>query len=94
MLPGSGDLELLVTEVGDELEGAAEGGDEPAQHVLGGDVTALDLGDSRDGHPHPDGDLLLGQPAFSAQADKLTTEKSALYNRSPVIGHTKQLSLL
>jgi hypothetical protein len=28
---------LLVAEVGDELEGAAEGGDEPVEDVLGGD---------------------------------------------------------
>lgn len=35
----SGNLELLVAEVGDELEGAAEGDDEAVQDVLGGDVT-------------------------------------------------------
>ena len=39
----SGDLELLVAEVGDELEGAPEGGDVAVQDVLGGDITALDL---------------------------------------------------
>ena len=32
------EFELLVAEVGDELEGAAECGDEPAEHFLGGDV--------------------------------------------------------
>jgi hypothetical protein len=30
----SGQLKLLVAEVGDELERAAKGGDEPTQHVL------------------------------------------------------------
>jgi hypothetical protein len=59
----SGQFELLVAEVGDELEGAAECGDEPAEHVLGGDVSAFDLGDSRDRHSHPGRDLLLGHPA-------------------------------
>jgi hypothetical protein len=44
VLAGSGDLELLVAEVGDELEGAAEGGDVAVQDVLGGDVPAFDLG--------------------------------------------------
>jgi len=39
---GSGDLELLVAEVGDELESAPEGGDVAVQDVLGGDITALD----------------------------------------------------
>ena len=34
----SGDLELFVAEVGDEFEGAAEGGDVAAEDVLGGDV--------------------------------------------------------
>ena len=32
-----------------------------SQRILSGDVTAFDLRDSRDGHAHPDGDLLLGQ---------------------------------
>ena len=41
----SGDLELLVAEVGDELQSAAEGGDVAVQDVLGGDVAAFDLGD-------------------------------------------------
>ena len=39
------DFELLVAEVGDELEGAAEGGDVAVEDVLGGDVAAFDLGD-------------------------------------------------
>ena len=42
---GSGGLELLVAEVGDEIEGAAEGGDVAVQDVLGGDVASFDLGD-------------------------------------------------
>lgn len=37
----SRDLELLVAEVGNELEGAAERGDEAVQDVLSGDVAAL-----------------------------------------------------
>jgi hypothetical protein len=37
----SGDLELVVAEVGDELEGAARGGGEAAGLVSGGGVTAL-----------------------------------------------------
>ena len=41
-------FELLVAEVGDELEGSAQCGDEPAQRVLGGDLSAFDLGDPRD----------------------------------------------
>jgi Domain of unknown function (DUF4411) len=64
---GSGDLELLVAEVGDELERAAEGGDEPVQHVLGGHVTAFDLGHPGNRHAHPGGYLLLGHPAPLAQ---------------------------
>jgi len=39
----SGDLELLVAEVGDELGRAAQGGDEPVQHVLGRYIALLDL---------------------------------------------------
>lgn len=46
--PGSGDLELFVAEVGDELEGTAEGGDVAVQDVLGGDVAAFNLGDPGD----------------------------------------------
>ena len=59
----SGDLELLVAEVGDELEGAAEGGDEPVKDVLSGNVAAFDLGHPGDRHAHPGGDLLLGHTA-------------------------------
>lgn len=44
---GSGKLELLIAEVGDQFEGTAEGSDKPAQDVLGGDVAALDLGNPR-----------------------------------------------
>ena len=44
VIAGSGDLELLVAEVCDELEGTAEGGDVAVQDVLGGDVAAFDLG--------------------------------------------------
>src|ERR1022692_4810488 len=62
-LAWSGDLELLVAEVGDELEGAAERGDEAVQDVLRGDVAAFDLGDPRDRDAHPGSYLLLGQPA-------------------------------
>jgi hypothetical protein len=40
----SGELELLVAEVGDELEGAAKGGDVAVQDILGGDVSSFDLG--------------------------------------------------
>jgi hypothetical protein len=36
---------LLVAGVGDELEAAAEGGDEAVEDALSGDVAALDLGD-------------------------------------------------
>jgi hypothetical protein len=36
----SGDRELLVAEVGDELQGAPEGGDEPVEDILGGDMEA------------------------------------------------------
>jgi hypothetical protein len=39
----SGNLELLVAEVGDDLEGAAESGDVTVQDILGGDVPAFDL---------------------------------------------------
>jgi hypothetical protein len=42
--PQSGDLELLLAEVGNELEGAAKGGDVAVQHILGGDVSSFDLG--------------------------------------------------
>jgi len=45
----SGNLELLVAEVGDEFEGAAEGGDVAVPGVLGGDVAAFDLGNPGDG---------------------------------------------
>src|ERR1017187_2474095 len=62
-LAWSGDLELLVAEVGDELEGSAERGDEAVQDVLGGDVAAFDLGDPDDRDAHPGGYLLLGPPA-------------------------------
>src|ERR1019366_1415293 len=62
-LAWSGDLELLVAEVGDELEGSAERGDEAVQDVLGGDVAAFDLGDPGDRDAHPSGYLLLGHPA-------------------------------
>jgi hypothetical protein len=48
------------------LKGAAEGGHEATQHVLGRDVAALDLGDAGDRDPHPLGDLLLGHPAALA----------------------------
>ena len=65
-LSQSGDYRLLVAEVGDELEGAAEGGDEPVEDVLSGDVAAFDLGDAGDGDAHPGGDLLLGEPAALA----------------------------
>src|ERR1700728_139917 len=55
----SGDLELLVAEVGDEFQGAAEGGDVAVQDVLGGDVAAFDLGYPGDRDAHPGGYLLL-----------------------------------
>jgi hypothetical protein len=42
--PQSGDLELLVAEVGDELEGAAKGRDIAVQDILSGDVSSFDLG--------------------------------------------------
>jgi hypothetical protein len=45
------------------FRGAAKGGDEPAQDVLGGDVAALDLRDPGDRYAHPGGYLLLGHPA-------------------------------
>jgi hypothetical protein len=44
VIAGSGDLELLVAEVCDELEGAAEGRDVAVQDVLGGYVSAFNLG--------------------------------------------------
>jgi hypothetical protein len=53
-------LELLVAEVGDELQGATEGSDEPVQDVLSGDVAAFDLRDPGDRNAHPGGDLFLG----------------------------------
>jgi hypothetical protein len=42
------DLELLVAEVGDELEGAAQGCDEAVEDVLSGHIAAFDLGDAGD----------------------------------------------
>ena len=36
--PWLADLELLVAEVGDEVEGAAQGGDVPVENVAGGHV--------------------------------------------------------
>jgi hypothetical protein len=47
-LSQSADFQLLVTEVGDELEGAAERGDEAVQRVLGRPVAAFDLRDPGD----------------------------------------------
>jgi hypothetical protein len=58
-----GEFELLIAEVGDELESAAEGGDEPAQYILGGDIAALDLGNPGNRYTHPDSDLLLSHSA-------------------------------
>src|SRR5215467_8677408 len=59
----SGDLELLVAEVGDEIEGPAEGGDVAVQDVLGGDVTGSDLRDAGDRDAHAGGHLFLGRAA-------------------------------
>jgi hypothetical protein len=59
----SGDLELLVAEVGDELESATEGGDVAVQDVLCGDIAAFDLGDPGNRNTHPDRHLLLCHPA-------------------------------
>jgi hypothetical protein len=56
-LARSGDLELFVSEVSDELEGAAERGDEAIPDVLSGDVAAFDLGDAGDRDAHPGGYL-------------------------------------
>jgi hypothetical protein len=58
----SGDFELLVAEIGDELQGAAEGSDEPVEDIVGGHVPAFDLGDPGDRHAHLGGHLLRVRP--------------------------------
>jgi hypothetical protein len=51
----------------DQLQRAAQSRHEPVQHILGGHIAALDLGNPGDRHTHPDRDLLLGKPAPLAQ---------------------------
>ena len=81
----------------ESLAGALRG-----HSVLGQEGVEIHLGDRAPPALDPDqlgrrplqlgGNLLLGQPAFPAQADKLTTEKSALNKWSLINGHTELLS--
>jgi hypothetical protein len=67
---------LLVAEVGDELEGAAQDGDVAVKDVLGGDVAAFDLRDPGDGDADAGGDLFLGQAASWVRPRRLRISAS------------------
>src|SRR5947209_4689466 len=66
----STDLELFVTEVGDDFKEASEGGDIAVEDVDAGKFAVLDLADTSDGHSHCLGDLALGQAASLAHVSE------------------------
>jgi hypothetical protein len=73
-------FELLVAEVGDELEGAAECGDEAAEHVLGG-ASPLSIWETR-ATDTPIRAALRGAVAFKDEAGGWPDGRQALVDMS------------
>jgi len=67
----SGDLDRPVADASDDIDGAAEGLNVPADGVHLGDLAVLDLGDPRLGDAHQRSDLHLGKPGVLPQLREL-----------------------
>jgi hypothetical protein len=62
---------MILSEIGDQVQSAAEGLDVAGDDLEGGDLAVLDLDTPSDGHAHGDSDLLFAQTQMLARLGEL-----------------------